>query len=104
MLNQQAPSKELPRNILMTLTWVKNRGVIKMSFINFVLTPRAAVLLDFTGGRYWRRRRSGKRHFLPELVAQRRCFIKEGLMDPPGCLLSLHCAAATVPEAKLAAL
>lgn len=49
-LNQQTHSKELARNILMTLSWVKNRGVIKMSFINFVLTPRAAVLLDFTGG------------------------------------------------------
>lgn len=36
--------------MLMTLSWVKNRAVIKRSFINFVLTPRAAVLLDFTGG------------------------------------------------------
>lgn len=35
---------------LVTFSWVKNRGVIKLGFINFVLTPRAAVLLDFTGG------------------------------------------------------
>lgn len=34
----------------MTLNWVKNRGVIKMSFINFVLMLGAAGLLDFTGG------------------------------------------------------
>lgn len=35
---------------LVTFSWVKNRGVIKLGFINFVLTPRAAVLLDFTRG------------------------------------------------------
>lgn len=34
----------------MTFSWVKNKGVIKPGFINFVLTPRAAALLDFTGG------------------------------------------------------
>lgn len=88
----------------MRFSWVKNRGVIKRSVINFVLTPRAAVLLDFTGGRYWLRRRNGKRRFLPELVAQRRWFIKKGLMDPPGSLLSLHCAGAALPGARLSAL
>lgn len=43
-------SEEPLRNMSMTWSWVKNRALIKRSFINLVLTPRAAVLLDFTEG------------------------------------------------------
>lgn len=66
-----------------------------------------SILWEFARGRCWLRRSAGrkwKKPFPAKVSGSERLVYYNGLMDPPGCLLSLHYIGEMLTKAKLASL